>query len=393
MSKVVCKRRKSQKTCLTSDQCKWENDKCDTTTSEVTAPVEDKPKVKCNLRKSQKSCITSDQCVWDSDKCVFKTITKQESPDLDQKKLLALPNKHCKYTAKKDHVFDRHVRLDDPNYKEIYDANYKSDNMHIGQRKLLVSEIQLLNAYYSTKPKKDPTILYIGSAPGTHLLVLTKLFPNVKFILYDGAKFDTKLSKNHKFELHNEFFDDNKAKEYTDHDMPLLFVSDIRLTEEKFEAGVVRDMKMQEDWVRIIDPVMSLLKFRMSYDMKAGDKIKYLKGTLLFGIWAKPLSGETRLLVKQEDNKKSVNYEFSAYEQTQFFHNKYVRQFCFKSAYNSFKGQMYELDNDYCPCYDCYAELSILADYIKLDSKYIATNILYKAIEIMKPPRFATIKI
>lgn len=382
--KVLCKRRKSQKTCTTSELCSWDGTKCDDRVVEKQAAAAEKL-VRCTLRKSQISCEKSDKCLWKDDKCAYRPASvKQKSPSLEEKRLLALPNRHCTYTDQKDLVFDTHVRLDDPSYKEPYDASFKSNNMHMGQRKLLISEIQLLTLYYSEKPKQDPVILYIGSAPGTHLLTLARLFPRVRFILYDGAKFDAKLTKNKRFELHNEFFDDKKAKEYAGYKHPVILISDIRLTEEKFEAGVVRDMKLQADWVKIIDPELSLLKFRMSYDMKPTDKIKYLKGTLLFGIWAKPLSGETRLLVKKASNKIMVNYVFGVYEQTQFYHNKHVRPFCFKAAYNKFKSQMYDLDNKYCPCYDCFAELSVLSDYCKLN---IITP-LDKVIEIIKPPRF-----
>lgn len=366
--KVVCKRRKYQKTCQASELCKWENDRCDDKVAVAKS-------VKCNLRRSEKTCVGSDLCAWKDDKCGFKSVAK---PDL-----LALPNRHCKYVASQDLVFDTQVRLKDPKYKEVYDPNYKSHNMHLGQRKLLMSEIQMLTAYYADKPEKDPVILYIGAAPGSHLITLLTLFPRIKFILYDGAKFDPNLRKNKRFELHNEFFDDAKAAAYAGY-KHLLFVSDIRLTETQFEAGVMRDMKMQADWVKIIDPVMSLLKFRISYDSKPGDKIKYLKGTLLFGIWAKPLSGETRLLVKQADNKKMVSYDFSKYEQTQFYHNKQVRPFCFRQAYDKFSKQM----SKYCPCYDCFAELMVLSDFCRLDNRYTSTQSLDRAIAIVKPPRY-----
>jgi len=296
-------------------------------------------------------------------------------------------NRHCIYytktkkaTLKMEDAYSSEVNLKSK-LMEPYDNNYKNlTNIHMGQRKLLLSEIQMLLEFYKNDPKniRNPILIYIGSAPGIHLLQLSQMFPKVKFILYDGATFDKNLKDYPDiFEIHegeDGFFTDEKCKllkkrlKKENKENSILFVSDIRLGEKdsfKFENNTVRDMDLQKEWVKIIKPDMALLKFRMSYNMKHGEKLKYLKGKLLYGIWPTSLSGETRLLVLKKDISKSINYDFKKYEENLFFHNKYIRPFCFPIPSN-FKKYITAPNNIYCPCYDCISELNILYEYSKL---------------------------
>jgi hypothetical protein len=251
--------------------------------------------------------------------------------------------------------------------KEAYDHNYRSKtNVHMGQRKLLLSEIQLLTKYYQLH-EIHPTVLYVGAAPGTHLLTLSDLFPNVKFILYDANKFDFNLRKKPNiFKLYNEYFTDEKCDKIKENQ--LIFISDIRLSAKNqaaFDNGVMRDLELQKNWVQTLKPVMSLLKFRMSYQMKHGDKLSYMKGDILYGIWPKPQSGETRLLVYKNDIQNIIDYDYQAYEESMFYHNKYRRAFCKNDIPDKFKEYIIH-QNIYCSCYDCISELNILDEYAKL---------------------------
>ena len=368
--------------------------------------------VRCKARKSEKSCLTSDECIWKDGKCDYKDapspvakspspspvakspspspVAKSSSPspvvnspspvssESIPKKLSSLKNRHCiYYTNKYDLKHQTKVKLSSV-LKESYDSKYKSKtNVHLGQRKLLISEIQFLTEYYSNH-KKDPILLYIGAAIGSHLLILHELFPNVKFILYDGAAFDKRLDKYPEvFEIHtgtDGFFTTEMCKNLKNKYNPLLFVSDIRLTEEDFEKGVMRDMISQKEWIQILKPELSLVKFRMPYSLKHGEKLEYLKGEILYGIWPKETSGETRLLIHKENVKKLKQYDFKNYEQVMFFHNKYTRPFCFDiiEKYKKYK-------DIYCPCYDCISELVALDNYSQLRG----TNTMDDAVRII----------
>lgn len=281
---------------------------------------------------------------------------------------------HCHYTSAK-HAIPHSAIVDmDNGLREKYDPKFRSvSNVHLGQRKLLLSEIQLLTEHYKHS-KVHPTVLYIGAAPGSKNVVLAKLFPHVKFVLYDGAQFDSKLKHpmyKDTFEIHegeDGFFTNEKcsllAKSKRFIDRPLLFVSDIRLGEGDFEYGVSRDMQQQMEWVQMLKPSMSLLKFRFPYNMKHGDSLTYMHGVILFGIWAKEQSGETRLLVKKKDVNNLVKYDFKKYEETMFFHNKYCRPYCFVKEAAPFVTLIN--NNRYCTCYDCISELKVLHAYSKL---------------------------
>ncbi|RNF26625.1 uncharacterized protein Tco025E_01417 [Trypanosoma conorhini] len=78
--------------------------------------------------------------------------------------------------------------------------------IHWGQRKLLLSEIQLLSLY--ARPNIPYHIVYAGSAPGTHLAFLDDMFQSRHtWELVDPGRFDRSvLGGRANFLLRNEFF-------------------------------------------------------------------------------------------------------------------------------------------------------------------------------------------
>ena len=285
-------------------------------------------------------------------------------------------NKHCVYYNKTDNLPHYEVNLKQ-NKRYIYDPSFRGNaNTHLGQRKLMLSEMQLLNEYYKLFPTNSViTIISVGSAGGHHLIQLNKMYPETKWILIDPAPFDKRLyNRPEIYRIINKLFTDDICDQLKKElkDEKFLFVSDIRRDEKDFEAGVIRDMQLQYDWVKKLSPFLSLLKFRMNYKMKKGDTLPYLNGDLLYGIWAPPISGETRLLVKQNDiNKKDKIYNFNDYEEIMSYHNKTERTTCFskyknKSKYKNFIENKNKL---YCECFDCLQELNILFEYSELFKK------------------------
>lgn len=74
-------------------------------------------------------------------------------------------------------------------YEDIKDENRKRimDKLHKGQRKLLIAEIgHLSNCIKSTD---KAIVFYIGAGPGDKAWLITKLFPNVKFVFIDPTRF------------------------------------------------------------------------------------------------------------------------------------------------------------------------------------------------------------
>lgn len=290
-----------------------------------------------------------------------------------------LTRRHCYYYGGNK---IKHKEILDINKapKEKYDENYKIRNTHIGQRKLLMSEIQVINTFYDEFKGVDPIILYIGAAPGTHLVLLHEMFPKVKFILYDGAKFDIILKKyKHAFELHTQFVDNRlisklKHSRFNNKDIDrLILISDIRMANkdrDKFEIAVNKDMLLQQEWVKILKPAFSLLKFRLPYYYSSNNKYKYLKGDIYYQVWEPKKSTETRLLVRKADIDRYKRYDIKKYEDANFYHNKYERAYCYdiKEIDEDIRPYIYT-ENKYCPCYDCIGELKILHKYCKLMNK------------------------
>lgn len=56
-------------------------------------------------------------------------------------------------------------------------------NCHLGQRKLLLNEIQFYSCY--VRDSKQPLVIYAGSASGEHTPIILKMFPNIKLLLID----------------------------------------------------------------------------------------------------------------------------------------------------------------------------------------------------------------
>jgi cap3/cap4 methyltransferase len=317
---------------------------------------------------------------------------------------------HCNRDAEKGMKLSPYVNLSPDAPQLPYSSRdakaLRGLNVHQGQRKLLMSEIQLLTLYYSKKTV-HPWLVYVGSAPGTHLLFLHKLFPQVRFSLWDGAPFDVRL-KDVKFddgrpvfEIHREFFTDqtcSKILSRLDKDQvdeknkgnkaigqlhmigggktPLIFVSDIRSAEpnhEAFEAKVMFDMLAQKRWVTLLKPDLSLLKFRLPFTLKEGDTVPYLDGKLYYGIWPPHESAETRLLIKKSDiSKPEIQVDYVTYERVMFHHNAVTRRTCFdlnKAPASEFADLLLpgpgKPEIGYCRCYDCLSEIAVYNTYLK----------------------------
>jgi hypothetical protein len=190
---------------------------------------------------------------------------------------------------------------------------------HIGQRKLLLSEVQFLTKVGTKYDIKY--CIYAGAAPGHKTHYLSKLFPNIKFILVDPNKFnmvlvdnnkshrteprddivhiysdypsesnhflnkkigdmdDTDkesvfdLIKNSKYKIFiiEDFMDDTYSELFKKLEK-CVFVSDIRSNTSNTEnlshpsdIDIYWNTSMMYNWINIIQPEASLLKIRMPF--------------------------------------------------------------------------------------------------------------------------------
>lgn len=206
------------------------------------------------------------------------------------------------------------IRFNDIKQKLRYHSDNKifKPTIHIGQRKLFLSELQFLTEYGNNN------CLYAGSAPGNKTYLLSRLFPNIKFILIDPNKFDIKIENNkshrsikHQDIIHlyyeyptnsNIYNDNKKITTYTNKEkeilkkfilnstykifiiedymndlyaelfknMDLSFISDIR-TNINDNYGSPSDLdiywnySMMYNWMNILKPICSMIKFRHIY--------------------------------------------------------------------------------------------------------------------------------
>ncbi len=247
------------------------------------------------------------------------------------------------------------------------------NSLHWGQRKLLISEIEFLNMFYANGPHdKDVYLIYAGAAPGTHFIILAQFFPRVNFILYDPREFDPALidfAKTAKITIRQQYFTDTDARQLSELDGTILFVSDIRtantgtMPQLEIERHVVADHAMQRGWYHILKPEMAMLKFRLPWD---DGTTRYIDGDIYFQCYAPLSSTETRLLIKGYTTSEKL-YDNRKYEEQLFYFNKHCREFEYKNMLEHipFKDRG-GLNNKY----DSVCEISVLSDLCsQLDDK------------------------
>jgi len=171
--------------------------------------------------------------------------------------------------------------------------------LHLGQRKLLLTEVDFLTEYCDL----SKNIVYVGAAPGHHIEFLSSLFPNNIFYLYDPREFA--ITDNENIKIYQKYFtveDVNKLDDF-------IFISDIRqnicvktMPQREICNKVMEDMEFQKSWVLEINPKISLLKFRLPLFCET---FEYFDGKIVEQPWAPESTYETRLIVQEKHKIKS----------------------------------------------------------------------------------------
>lgn len=187
-----------------------------------------------------------------------------------------------------------------PKLEYLEDRPRPNNIIHIGQRKLFLSELRFLTEYLP--PDVRSFVIYVGAASGQHMSLIRDLFPEVVFLMFDGAPF--KISGKtypSNFEdinriiqrgrpglyLFNELFYEYHARvlrsifqksEYSEDLSPnVLLISDIRTIDpgqiNAQDHNVVLDLIMQYRWVTLMDPEVSMLKFRLPFFMESPEEL------------------------------------------------------------------------------------------------------------------------
>jgi cap2 methyltransferase len=298
-------------------------------------------------------------------------------------------------------------------------AGFPKTGIHLGQRKLMLSEIEFLTRFGSAAS----VVVYAGAAPGLKSYLLSELFPSLKFVLVDPANFRvvvnsggrvfTRRSPEHdeieyideidteyisrsrkKVFLFQSCFTDAEARKFAS-ESGVLFVSDIRTnsrdTQFPGDGQILWNLSQQFNWVQIISPVASMVKFRppfyetsvseltnsLSSQMAAdfelskqfgidflsdfGNEVfRYLAGDVRLQCWEGKSSTETRLWLLP-DSQIEI-YDHKSHESKLHFYNSVYRTHTLHD--NPITSRRLGVDR----CNDCAKEMKILSDYAGSDS-------------------------
>lgn len=220
------------------------------------------------------------------------------------------------------------LNVTDPQMDYHRRKDEEKTSIHWGQRKLLLTLIQFITNYWDPIKVPNPKLVYAGAAPGINIKIVSDLFPEMEFHLYDPAKFKIKASD--KVQLYNQYFTDEDAKKWADKS-DVYFVSDIRTADytlakdlDDNEKQIMGDMEMQMKWYKIIKPVKAHLKFRLPYTGgKRPPRVEYLHGIIYKQPWAPQTTTETRLV---PDGDKMVSWCSQLYQDQMFYHNVIMRE-------------------------------------------------------------------
>lgn len=234
-----------------------------------------------------------------------------------------------------------------------YSQHVRWKPRHWGQLKLLLSEIEFLSPYHES----NYLVVYAGAAPGVHVPILSDMFPSMQFILIDPQPSMIVNGQYANIQVMQAMMTDELAGEFASHPWhdKILFISDVRMivpcirreSAREHQDRIQKDMISQKGWLEILQPVCSMLKFRLPWD---GVSTSYLDGKILFPVYGKEATHEARLCVPQ--GAKLIEYDNKLYEGLMAYFNQEFRPAIYEHA-----GQS--------RCFDCTSFRWIVEQYLQ----------------------------
>ena len=239
-------------------------------------------------------------------------------------------------------------------------------SLKAGQRKLFICELYFMNIFINQLSSLNiKYVIYAGSSPGIHIKLLMVLFPNIIMLTADPRPlgWDTSECKD-RIKHYLGYFTEETFKQMKSdwkfESRQVIFMIDIRFVKgtpsSKNETSayekdqyVLKDMEMQREWIKFIEPVAAMFKFRLPFvegiPEYGGntDYISYYDGVIFPQPYIGLMSTETRLIMFDHryvnyvsDNFVVVNnpstekykmrlYDFALYEKLCYFYNTIVR--------------------------------------------------------------------
>ena len=251
-----------------------------------------------------------------------------------------------------------------PRYAPDAGAPASGGGAHFSSLQLCFIETEAIMAATARIPDLK-YVLYVGAAPGDHIVALMELFPNLEFHLFDSAPSLVKAQMSKCAEkspdrvlIYERAFTDHDAAVWGGSMAKTIFICDVHSGsggrgQLEFSAEIEINMDRQRDWWVMMQPAASLLKFRLPQG--SGD-YHYLDGKLLLQPFG-PATSEGRLLVWKGAGPRQ--YSLESYWSYFRWLNGAVRG---RSTYDH--GLAASLVPGICNCFDCARTVQILREYV-----------------------------
>ena len=219
-------------------------------------------------------------------------------------------------------------------------------------RMLLLCGIEFMNRYANN----ISNVLYICEGePSCIVLMLARLFPRHKFIVYDN---ESKCQSMKNIEVNQNYFTYEAAREYVSGGVggtnTLMIVNTISNELNRF-ADTVGEIKPRAVSLICANDIMLRTYMRLYNTTNTTNTTNTNNNISIFiQPWACPYSTETRLFVEYGIAQTST-INADSYNDALFRHNYITRQ------YQSFEHDI--KSEGICMCYDCTAEVAIVKKY------------------------------
>ncbi|AAF14953.1 m65R [Myxoma virus] len=209
---------------------------------------------------------------------------------------------------------------------------------HQGQLKLLLGELFFLSKLQRHGILDGSTIVYIGSAPGTHIKYLRDHFMSmglvIKWMLIDGRTHDPILEGLRDVILITKFVDEAYIRQLKKQLYPsrVILISDVRSKrgqKEPTTQDLLSNYSLQNIMVSVLKPAASSLKWRCPFPDQWIKDFYVPHGNEMLQPFAPSYSAEMRLLSIYSGTpirlKCITQQDSSKYEKKMYYLNKIIR--------------------------------------------------------------------
>lgn len=270
------------------------------------------------------------------------------------------------------------------------DDTLKRDNIDRQRKfnndmKLLLAEINFINKYVENDD--EILIVYIGCSPGLHLVKLLKMFPFIKFHLYDPEDPHSELleyikNNSDKITFYKELFTIETCNRYKKSSIYLMTdFRDIKYNVDPYfgldfeaknkwqmekEKSYVDDMEFQKQICILLEPKVSFLRFRPPhfYSNQRLDNIsfEYFHGVIWLMIFNELKSTESRIVVT-DYTTTDFKWNYQLYQYRLNYFNFKLRE---SMLLNPFTNDKSPLQNQLGNKFETVLMIKIIIDYFNV---------------------------